>query len=56
MRELHPGALGHAGVVSLSVLSQGGEGIERIATTVVPEGKALCLRKRPDFHAGSNHR
>ena len=54
--KLHPGALCHAGVVSLSVLGQRGEGIERIATAMVPEGKALCLRKRPDFHAGSTHR
>ena len=53
VRELHPGALGHAGVVSLSVLSQGGEGVERFATTIVPEGEALCLWEGPDFHAGS---
>ena len=31
----------------------GGEGIEGIATTTVPEGEALCLRERPDFHARS---
>ena len=53
MRELHPGALGHAGVVSLSVLSQRGEGIECIATAMVPKGEALCLWERPDFHARS---
>ena len=40
-------------MVSLSVLSQGGEGIKRIATTMAPEGEALCLWERPDFHAGS---
>ena len=41
------------GVVSLSVLSQGGEGIECIATAMVPKGEALCLWERPDFHARS---
>ena len=51
--KLHPGALCHAGVVPLSVLGQGGEGIERIAATAVPEGEALCLGERPDFHARS---
>ena len=53
LRKLHPGALCHAGVVSLSVLSQGGKGIKRIATTMVPKGEALCLSERPDFHARS---
>ena len=52
-RKLHPSTLGHAGVVSLSVLGQGGEGIERIAATAVPKGEALCLGERPDFHARS---
>jgi hypothetical protein len=40
-------------VVPLGVLSQGGEGVERIATTMVPKGEALCLWEGPDFHAGS---
>ena len=53
VRKLHPGGLSHAGVVSLSVLSQGGEGVKRITTTIVPKGEALCLRERPDFHARS---
>jgi hypothetical protein len=53
LRKLHPSTLGHAGVVSLSVLGQGGEGIERIAATAVPKGEALCLGERPDFHARS---
>ena len=53
MGKLHPGTLGHTSVVPLSELCQGGEGIEGIATTTVPEGEALCLRERPDFHARS---
>ena len=40
-------------VDSLRILSQGGEGIERIATTTVPKGEALCLGERPDFHGRS---
>ena len=54
--ELHPGALGSAAVFSLSVLGQGGEGVKRIATHAAPKREALCLRKRPSFHAGSHHR
>ena len=53
VRKLHPGGLSHAGVVPLSVLSQGGESIKRITTTIVPKGEALCLGERPDFHARS---
>ena len=53
MGKLHPGTLGHTSVVPLSELCQGGEGIERVATTTVPEGEALCLWERPDFHARS---
>jgi len=43
VRKLHLCTLGHAGVVSMSELSQRGEGIECIATTMVPKGEALCL-------------
>ena len=53
VRKLHPCALSHAGVVSLRVLCQGSESIERIAATAVPKGEALCLGERPDFHARS---
>jgi len=53
LRELHPGTLGHTSVVPLGELSQGGEGVERIATTMVPKGEALCLWEGPDFNAGS---
>ena len=51
--DFHPRALHLAMVDSLRILSQGGEGIERIATTTVPKGEALCLGERPDFHARS---
>ena len=40
-------------MVSLSLLCQGGEGIKRIITRMVPEGEALCLGERPSFHARS---
>jgi hypothetical protein len=53
LRKLHPGTLGHTSVVPLGELCQGGEGIKRVATTMVPKGEALCLRERPDFHARS---
>ena len=53
LRKLHPGTLGHTSVVPLGELCQGGERIEGIATTTVPEGEALCLGERPDFHARS---
>ena len=40
----------------LSVLSEGGEGIDRIDTNMIPEEEVLCLWKWPNFYSGSHHR
>ena len=52
VRKLHPGALGYAGLVSLSVLSQGGEGIKRIATTMLPEVRHSASGRDPTSMQG----
>ena len=54
-RKLHPYVFSHATVNSLRILGQRGEGIHRVATHMVPEGEALCLGERPNFHAGLRH-